>query len=178
MTAWMCPFKFIGHIWRQLGLGDNINRNIPSKIENLPPIKYVACGSYHTLFVDIEGIVYSCGSNFFGQLGLGDTIDRNIPIKIENLPPIKYVACGYVHTILVDCEGIVYSCGSNDRGKLGLGDNISRNIPNKIPNLTSIKYVACGAHHTIFVDFACPKDMLIIGPLGLLFRGSSLLLWF
>jgi len=35
--------------------------------------------------------------------------------------------------------------------------------------LPPIKYVACGSDHTLFVDFACPLDMLIIGPLGLLF---------
>ena len=108
----------------QLGLGDNINRNIPSKIPNLPnlpkdqsvlgrillpPIKYVACGTHHTLFVDCDDIVYSCGSNFFGQLGLGDDNDRNIPSKILNLPPIKYVSCGSYHTLFVDYEGTVYS---------------------------------------------------------------------
>ena len=72
----------------QLGLGDTIDRNIPIKIENLPPIKYVACGNGYTLFVDFDNIVYSCGNNNSGELGLGDTNDRNIPSKIENLPPI------------------------------------------------------------------------------------------
>jgi len=72
VPAWMCPFKFIGHIWRQLGLGyidrdDNDDRNIPSKIPNLPPIKYVSCGAYHTLFVDIA---CPLDMQIIGHLGL------------------------------------------------------------------------------------------------------------
>jgi len=84
----MCPFKFIGHIWRQIGLGHYSDIYIPSKIENLPPINYVACGGENTIFVDYEGIVYSSCYNYSGQLGLGDDDDRNIPSKILNLPPI------------------------------------------------------------------------------------------
>ena len=34
----MCPFKFIGHIWRQIGLGHYSDIYIPSKILDLPLI--------------------------------------------------------------------------------------------------------------------------------------------
>jgi len=56
-----------------------------------------------SFFIDIEGIVYSCGSNNNRQLGLGDDDDRNTPSKIEHLQPIKYVVYGTHHTLFVDC---------------------------------------------------------------------------
>ena len=57
----------------QLGLG-GVEANIISKptiLTKLPnkPIKEIATGFNHTLFLTKDGIVYSCGNNDHGQLG-------------------------------------------------------------------------------------------------------------
>lgn len=31
----------------------------------------IECGSYHSAFVDINGLLYMCGKGQYGQLGIG-----------------------------------------------------------------------------------------------------------
>jgi alpha-tubulin suppressor-like RCC1 family protein len=62
---------------------------------------HIACGSEHSLIVDIRGVVYSCGSNTCGQLGTGSEDDcsefKPVPYftQFELIPiEIAFVACG------------------------------------------------------------------------------------
>ena len=62
---------------------------------------HIACGSEHSLIVDIRGVVYSCGSNTCGQLGTGseDYCSEFKPVpyftQFELIPiEIAFVACG------------------------------------------------------------------------------------
>lgn len=66
----------------QLGIGDERNRLIPSKLKNLPSISQVSCGNFHTAFVTKGGDIYMCGRGEHGQLGTGDGESRLIPTKI------------------------------------------------------------------------------------------------
>ena len=86
----------------QLGLGnngDNTNRNVPTKINNIKA-KYVSCGYFYTMLIDMDNNVWSFGRNYCGKLGLGDNIDRNEPIKINDIKA-KSVSCGVNHTVLI-----------------------------------------------------------------------------
>ena len=66
----------------QLGLGNRINRNTPTKLEFNHEILSVHCGGDHTVLNTTDGI-FVCGSNYYGQLGLGDKIHRNVPTKLD-----------------------------------------------------------------------------------------------
>ena len=133
----------------QLGLGDNINRNTPTKIPSFLA-KSVSCGSNHTVIIDMNNEVWSFGDNYNGQLGLGDNTERNTPTKIPGILA-KSVSCGVLHTVIIDMNNEVWSFGYNEYGELGLGDNIHRNTLTKIPNIIA-NSVSCGYFYTVIID--------------------------
>src|SRR3990167_7892536 len=81
-----------------------------------------ASGTFHSLFLDPLGFVWSCGHNQNGQLGVGNTTSTFTPQKINDLPPIISVSAGAHFSLFVDANASVWSCGCNQQGRLGLGD--------------------------------------------------------
>ena len=76
-NVFTCGFNNFG----QLGHGDKNDRNIPQKVENIPPISSLSSSNsarYYFHIVDCEGRVWGCGNNENGQLGLGDQNVREI----------------------------------------------------------------------------------------------------
>jgi len=135
----------------QLGFGDYKykDKNIPTLIPGLNNIIQAIAGSWHSLALTKNGLVYSFGRNQSGQLGLGDTNDRNFPILILGLKNIKQIATGSSHTLAVTKDGQVYAFGSNYYGELGLGHNNQRNTPTLIPGLNNIKQVTAGSQDSL-----------------------------
>src|SRR3990167_1509688 len=60
----------------------------PKKVENLPPISTVYAGNGTSLFVDLEGSVFACGSNSRKKLGIGWRPQASQIFKIENIAPV------------------------------------------------------------------------------------------
>ena len=134
----------------QLGLGIFQNQITPILIPNLPSniIQFV-CGNLQSLFLDLEGNVFSVGDNQFGQLGLGHNIHQNVLTKIPNIPPIQTISCVFHSSYLIDSEGNLWSFGNNGHGQLGHGDVTNRNVPTKIESLKGIEQISygpCGYH--------------------------------
>ena len=133
----------------QLGLGDNLDKNIPTcRIKE--KIRFVICGHSHTIITTLNNnTVAACGHNQYGQLGLGNNQNKN---KLEIIPNIKskFFACGKNHTIIIDLNSNVWMSGANESGQLGLGDYQNRNILTQVPNVKS-KFVSGGGHHTVFI---------------------------
>ena len=98
-------------------------------------------GYDHSLFLDVEGNVFSFGSNSFGQLGHNYFSGLH---QIPNIPPIHAISCVGNSSYLLDFDGNVWSFGLNNFGQLGHGDEINRNLPTKIEALSSIKYISSG----------------------------------
>ena len=81
---------FEGYVWSfgdnkygQLGHGDKINRNVPTKIttlQNIKQISYGCCGS-HFLAKDSLNKIFVTGNNHFGQFGNGNSVSTSIPIE-------------------------------------------------------------------------------------------------
>ncbi|KAG8142220.1 putative Protein RCC2 protein [Naja naja] len=104
----------------------------------------------HSLFITVEGKLWSWGRNDKGQLGHGDTKRVDAPKPIEVLSK----------------NGSVFAFGENKMGQLGLG-----NQTDAIPSPTQIMYngqpitkVACGAEFSMIMDckgnlysFGCPE---------------------
>ena len=61
----------------KLGLGDYEDRKEMTKMESNQRFVAISCGDYHTIGLDDQGNLYSCGDNSYGQLGLGDNTKRN-----------------------------------------------------------------------------------------------------
>lgn len=70
-------FAWGSHKDGQLGLGgiEEAQMLIPTELTTFcnRPIKHIACGQEHTIFVMEDGTVYTCGNNDRGQLGHGKT---------------------------------------------------------------------------------------------------------
>ena len=135
----------------QCGLGHYNHPQItPSLILNAPSnIAHFVCGDSQSLFIDLEGNVFSVGYNEFGQLGLGHNTNQNVLNKIPNIPPIKTISCVGASCYLIDFEENLWSFGNNDSGQLGHGDNTYINVPKMIrtlENIQQISYGCCGEH--------------------------------
>ncbi len=81
-----CAIDILSTLWcwgwngyGELGLGDNSNRNIPTKVISLSnEVSQVATGGSRSFAIDNDNF-WSWGRNDYGQLGLNDTSHRNIP---------------------------------------------------------------------------------------------------
>ena len=128
-------------------------------------IKQIACGKFHTLFLDTNGIVYGTGNANEGQLGNPDAApsgDNKFVSEItwfnnngRNIE-IKQVATGEDHTIFLATDGKVYSCGNNEYRQLGLNStDVKMTEPTEITfftdNKITITQIACGSKHTMFL---------------------------
>ena len=149
----------------QCGSGNFSDSQItPSLILNAPEnIVQFICGSYHNLFLDSEGNVYSVGNNKQGQLGLGHNTNQNVLNKIPNIPPIKIISCTSASSYLIDFEGNLWSFGYNNRGQLGHGDWQNVNAPkiiNTLKNIQQISHGSCGDH---FLAKNSQKQIFVTG---------------
>ena len=142
----------------QLGLTDsdlaNRKPQIPTKLSSLHNIISISTGYFHSLFLDSNGNVFSCGNNSECQLGLNHTENKSIPTFIKDLQNIVAISAGFYHSACLDSDGYVWSFGSNDAGQLGLGDNVNRFKPERIDDLPMINKISSGhrGNHTMMLD--------------------------
>ncbi|MCK2000585.1 hypothetical protein MZM54_04140 [[Brevibacterium] frigoritolerans] len=137
----------------RLGLPNSgIVYSVPTLVNTLPPIKDIAMGTNHTLFLDFQDNVWSAGYNIYGQLGIGNTISPNIPTKIPTLSNVKSIAAGDLTSFAVLNTGQLYSFGDNRYGQLGLGDFIQRNEPRLVTGVSDVKEVDGGLKHTTLIN--------------------------
>lgn len=104
-----------GNVWAfgqnsfgQLGLGDTVDVNVPTKITFPSSARFVSCGYLHTMIIDTNNHVWVFGCNTYNQLGLGDIEDRYSPVllsAVSGLPDTAMkacsVSCGVAHSIII-----------------------------------------------------------------------------
>ncbi|GMF40412.1 unnamed protein product [Phytophthora lilii] len=116
-----------GRLGYAIADGDSRRVNSPRRVFALQQqtIIQVACGAFHTLVTDLNGHVFSWGSNSKGQLGYlsaGATAKPvESPVVVSDLRGtyINSIACGEYHSIALSSDGRVFSWGCNKFGKLG-----------------------------------------------------------
>ena len=164
----------------QLGHGNSTDKWSPTLvqyfIDNSITITKFSVGSYHSLFLDTNGYVYSCGEGSHGRLGHGNTSNKYTPTLIETYIDyngininytnitISQVSAGSYHSLFLDTNGYVYSCGGAGNQKLGHGDDNEKYTPTIIQtyndnngndttytNIT-ISQISAGGSHSIFLD--------------------------
>lgn len=115
--------------------------NIPTKINNLAPVKHISGGVDHVLFVTDAGSVAGCGVNSDGQLGDGtrndtESGDGHVGPRFANgLVDITWAAAGHKTSAAISANGSVYTWGQTAYGVSGTGSDSSTTIN----NLTAVK---------------------------------------
>ena len=106
----------------QLGVGDTEKRLVPTLLRGQlekKSVLQVTAGSGHSIFVIADGLVFLCGSNYYGQLGVGDTetgdsVLRLVPTLATGQLPGKtavYAATGDDHTLRITADGSLFAWG-------------------------------------------------------------------
>lgn len=108
----------------QLGVGDEVHRNHPQQLKTLRSIgvRKISAGEDFSIFLTIDGGVFSCGAGNFGQLGHGNKNNVLLPRKVVEImgTEVSQVTCGNRHTLAyLPSHGRVLSFGLNSCGQLG-----------------------------------------------------------
>ncbi|XP_030028644.1 probable E3 ubiquitin-protein ligase HERC4 isoform X2 [Manduca sexta] len=120
----------------QLGLQDRENKCYPTHLKSLRNVKvcHIACGEDFTVFLTLDGGVFTCGTGEYGQTGHGTTRDELVPRKIVELmgSTVTQVACGRRH-VLARVGERVLACGYGARGQLGCPHVAVALVPTPVP---------------------------------------------
>ena len=103
---------------------------LPTMIKCNEPVRQLACGYDHMVFITMSGELYGWGSNKYGQLGkegIGDSFD--IPVRMGS--GIKQAKCGPYYTIWLNSTGQVYFIG-NGIGLPNIREPLKLNIGNGV----------------------------------------------
>jgi E3 ubiquitin-protein ligase HERC2 len=144
-------------------LQDSSDQCIPKVIDSLEGVKIVgaSAGHRHSLFLDDQGYLYSCGAGKTGCLGHGDRQSLMVPMRIKYFDDtevkITQMSAGVDISMACDSRGDVYAWGKTDGGRIGLGTSHALvNLPSKLEILSDglpMKAidVECGYVHSVIV---------------------------
>lgn len=118
----------------QLGVQDFEAHPFPTQLRSLRSIgvKYIACGDDFTMFLTMDGGVFTCGLGAFGQLGHGATKNEALPKMVAELmgSKVTQVACGRRHALaFVPSRGKIYGFGLGANGQLGPLGTVNPKVP-------------------------------------------------
>jgi alpha-tubulin suppressor-like RCC1 family protein/PKD repeat protein len=130
----------------QLGLGDTVDRHVPTRVPGLPGIGAVAAGLFSSMALAHDGTVWT-----WGRAGaLGDRLGgRTVPRQVPGLIDIQAIAFSGSHALALGGDGTVWTWGSGRDGLMGDGTEISRPTPGQVPALGGIQAVAAGRDHSL-----------------------------
>lgn len=130
-------------------------------IEN---VKFIGCGSYHSMVVTVGARAYSCGLNNYGQLGLtaGEDDTESRPLLQEMTffrdVPLLAVTGGVHHSLALTVDHCLYAFGRGDSGQLGSPQMEGKaagafsSSPLLVPlpaKPAQVVAVACGGNHNL-----------------------------
>jgi hypothetical protein len=135
-------------------------------------IAQVSCGGHHTVFLDTNGKIYTCGNNSYGQTGHRSTQNVSVPQMVYNVSNkrIEQIACGWNHTLIFVAPYYVYATGLSKYGELGLRDFEMRKGFTLIEGLAgkNLVQIFAGGYHSWFLfdheqpdlDYEPPSPLL------------------
>lgn len=144
-------------------LQDSSDQCIPKVIDSLEGVNIIgaSAGHRHSLLLDNQGYLYSCGAGITGCLGHGDNQSLMVPMRIKAFDDkdikIIQMSAGVDMSMAVSATGDVYAWGKTDGGRLGLGTKKARiTLPTKVEVSSDghpIKAVdvECGYVHSVIV---------------------------
>ena len=144
-------------------LKDSSDQCIPKVLDSLEGVNIVgaSAGHRHSLFLDNQGFLYSCGTGLTGCLGHGDHQSLRVPMRIKDFDDkdvrIIQMSAGVDMSMAVSATGDAYSWGKTDGGRIGLGTAKARvTLPTKVKVVSNghpmkAVDVECGYVHSVIV---------------------------
>jgi alpha-tubulin suppressor-like RCC1 family protein len=138
------------------GDGDSAYSNEANATTQTPssgdfPISGVlAAGSYHSLGLADDGIVWAWGRHEKWELGLGGASTNDVlnATKVPGLSNVVQVAAGRYHSLTLKSNGEVWTFGENGNGELGNGNKVDAS--NAVPSsITGVVQVAAGSAYSL-----------------------------
>ncbi len=131
----------------QLGLGDYLDRKVPTRVGNATDWVAVAAGADHSLALKSSGTLWAWGYNYYGELGLGNTNNTLVvtPTQVVGTGWTAMAAGGH-YSLGLKTDGTLYAWGRNEYGQFGTGTfDISPYPPHPSPSPVGSGYLAIAA---------------------------------
>lgn len=139
----------------QFGLGTTTptQSSTPQEVPGLTNIVAIEAGTFHSLALRDDGLVFSWGQNPDGQLGNPPVSAGTFPpTLISNLNGVVKISVGTFHSLALRNDGTVYAWGANASAQLGLGGTGGPvATPTKTLLLSGIVDVVAGSVHSLAV---------------------------
>ena len=120
----------------QLGDGTTSARSSPVRLiyRQVWPIKTVSAGPAMTAAIDLDGVLWTWGSNSLGQLGDNTITTRSSPVTVVgNNRWLSVIAAGAIGSnnavAAIDANSRLWMWGSNQHGQLGDNTTTTRSSP-------------------------------------------------
>jgi alpha-tubulin suppressor-like RCC1 family protein len=134
-----------------LGLGDDVDRIIPTQVGTNTDWSIVLGGSLHSLGLKVDRTLWVWGSNDYGQLGTGSTLYDELEPFLLTGTNWSQIGGGYGHTVALESNGKIWAWGDNGSGQLGIGDFIDRYSPQLLDTASDWSKIAVGVYHTLAI---------------------------
>ncbi len=138
---------------KKLNTKHQVPLDICKLIKQSFPKMQVICGSFHSMVITENGMLYGAGNNNIGQLGndSGKDEPKFVHINVDNKKIIR-AAGDYMHSLVITEDGMLYGAGGNNDDQLGTGSD--KNEPKFVQiNVDGKKIVkvACGMSHSMVI---------------------------
>lgn len=105
-----------------LGLGDVMDRNVPTRVDAGADWVEVAVGEHHSCGLRQGGSLWCWGANASGQLGNGMGVDALTPTFVSTQGPAIKLASTYGTTCAIFADRSLWCWGANAEGQLAQDD--------------------------------------------------------
>jgi alpha-tubulin suppressor-like RCC1 family protein len=138
----------------ELGLGDLIQRTVPTRVKVGVRFSSLSVGSAHTCGLSTTGQAYCWGSNVNGNLGIDNLINQNLPTQVAGERQFVQIEAGYDFTCAIDLAADAYCWGNNSHGQLGSGNLTYYPTPNLVTGGVKFSSISAGNLHSCGISTA------------------------
>lgn len=134
----------------QLGVGDNVDRNIPTQVGTSSEWQSISSNGAATIAIKTNGTLWSWGGNQYWSLGTSQfSPNTNVPGQVGTATNWQSVSSGGQIKAL-KTDGTLWGWGEGFYG-FGDGSNISKDVPSQIGTDTDWSYISGQATHTALI---------------------------
>jgi len=143
----------------RLTLEDGSDQCIPVPVRALGDVRIAsaAAGHRHSIFLDTDGAVYTCGWGRYGELGHGDGNGADLPLGVAGLPgDVVAVHAGVDTTLALTGAGKAYAwgravCQMAPVGVAPVDGVVTSSVPALLDCPVPVVAAATGYVHTVLV---------------------------